>query len=498
MANQFLYVTLRKILNYMLEILRRVFGIFKIKREERWLSLLMFLYVTILNGLVIWKYYDRFSVVSENYRRLFVKFFRISGFDPLTYSVVSNWATDYNIYRHPLLAFFMAIPNAINYGLMKLLGVNPVQFTVAAILIFCAFYSFIFIFRIFREIICLDRMDAALLSALNFSFAYVMISISVPDHFSISMFMLILTLYVAGRKMKSGRPFTKWQTILFFFLTAGISLNNGVKTFLANLFVNGRKFWKPSNLVFAVIVPSAIIWGTAKLEWYNFEYPNFHARQMKKLKKASRDSTKVIKMFNDTATATDSAVRKAQLAEIFHKKAEAKKKREAKKVWKKHTGKPFANGEFSQWTDKTTNRVESIVENLFGESLILHKEHLLQDVLKKRPVIVKYGNHVNYIVESIIVLMFICGIWCGRRSRFMWLAMAFWGFDMFIHVVLGFGINEVYIMTAHWAFVIPIVMGHIASVVKDNVKFVFRISVAVVVVYLFVRNVSLYAGYLIG
>lgn len=58
-------------------------NIFKIRKEERWLALGVFLYTLMLNVLVIIKYYDRFSKLSKNYRSLFVKTFHISGYDPL-------------------------------------------------------------------------------------------------------------------------------------------------------------------------------------------------------------------------------------------------------------------------------------------------------------------------------------------------------------------------------------------------------------------------------
>ena len=48
--------------------------------------------------------------------------------------------------------------------------------------------------------------------------------------------------------------------------------------------------------------------------------------------------------------------------------------------------------------------------------------------------------HVSY---THLVLLFIGGIWCGRRSRFLWMALGGFAFDMFLHMGLGFGINEV-------------------------------------------------------
>ena len=114
-----------------------------------------------------------------------------------------------------------------------------------------------------------------------------------------------------------------------------------------------------------------------------------------------------------------------------------------------------------RWTDVTTPRWPSLVENVFGESIQLHEDHLLGDTLRSRPVIVKYNYWINYIVEILIVVLFLAGIWKGRRQRFLWMALAGMALDFFLHVGLGFGLNEVYIMTAHWAFVIPIATGYL-------------------------------------
>ena len=122
-----------------------------------------------------------------------------------------------------------------------------------------------------------------------------------------------------------------------------------------------------------------------------------------------------------------------------------------------------------RWTDISTPRLESTVENLFGESIQLHQDHLLQDVLKdNRPVIVPYRWVANYVVEGIIALLFVLGIICGWRSRFLWTALAFFAFDVALHVGLGFGLNEVYIMSAHWLFVVPLAMGYLFKMVRGG------------------------------
>ena len=133
-------------------------------------------------------------------------------------------------------------------------------------------------------------------------------------------------------------------------------------------------------------------------------------------------------------------------------------------------GEPFAKGEFMRWTDKTTSRWDVGVECLFGEAIQLHKDHLLGDVLRNRPVIVKYRYAANYVVEGAIVLLFLLGIWAGRKSLLMWTAMSMFGMDMILHMGLGFGINEIYIMTVHYMFVVPVVIGFLFKRKNLNLK----------------------------
>ena len=46
--------------------MKRIFGIFKVKKEERWLALAMLIYAIVLNGLVVYKYFDRFSQIATD------------------------------------------------------------------------------------------------------------------------------------------------------------------------------------------------------------------------------------------------------------------------------------------------------------------------------------------------------------------------------------------------------------------------------------------------
>lgn len=477
--------------------MREVLDLFKIRREERIPALVALLVSMALNAICIYAYFGKFSKIYGNYKWLFVKNFHLSGYDPLTYNVVTDWEMRYNVYRHPLLAYFMYVPSMINQCLMEVTGLNLVQFVVAAILVISTVYSFIFLERIHREVVGLERKESLVMSSLNFSFAYVITASISPDHFIISMSALTLLLYICGRKMKYGHRLGKLQTILLFLLTAGISLNNGIKVFLGALFVNGRRFFKPVYLLSAVVIPAVMLWYFARWEYAYYVYPEWIAHKEMKVKFQKTMDENVYKAFRDTTTMTDSAQIEAGVRKILDKRKEERKHKKEQSAASRHTGKPIKRGEFWDWTDITTSRTETAVHNLFGESLLLHKDYLLLDVLLKRPVIVKYSFWLNYVVEGAVVLLFLLGIWFGRRSRFLWLSMSFFAFDMLLHMVIGFGINEIYIMSPHWSFVIPIVIAYVLRRASGTARSVLSVLLACLAAYMFIYNVSLLAGYLL-
>ena len=302
-----------------------------------------------------------------------------------------------------------------------------------------------------------------------------------------------------GVCIKKGRKLTIWQTILLFVFTAGVSLNNGLKTYLAALFTNGRKFFGIKYFLLGIILPAALMWGFARWEYRTFVWPKEMARHEAKIKKNKEATAKIYQQYRDTAQVKDSAKVEAAVKKIIKDKAHAKYVRDHKQIWNKNTGKPIAKGEFMNWTDKTTSRGETLVENFFGEGIMLHQQNLLGDVLRNRPVIVKYQSPVNYVIEACIVLLFVLGILAGRKSKFLWLTLTFFLMDTALHIGLGFGINEVYIMTAHYMYALPIAIAFLALKAKGkSIKWAFRGLMLAITLYLWISNGYLLVGYMLG
>jgi hypothetical protein len=66
--------------------------------------------------------------------------------------------------------------------------------------------------------------------------------------------------------------------------------------------------------------------------------------------------------------------------------------------------------------------------------------------------------------------------------------------DLFIHVILGFGINEVFIMTPHFMFVLPIATAYL---LRDIHSPWLRIGIALITLYLFIYNGYLLTDFLL-
>ena len=490
--------------------MKKIFDIFKIKKEERWLALGIFLALAILNGVVIARYAGTFTLVTDDYYKNFIRHFCVSGFDPLTYWVLSDWNAAYNVYRHPLLAFYMYIPYLINMGLMKLTGYNCALFIAVIIQMFCGFYATLFLQRIFREVLELDKAASSILTLLFFSFGYVMVTCIVPDHFVISMLLLILALYVSGRRIKHNHPLKIWQTVVYFVLTAGTSLNNGLKIFFSALFVNRKCFFRPKYLLLAVILPAALLWGFCRWEYRTFVWPVEMARKEMKAKKtaekkARQERMAQLKQIKDSLT-KDSIQRGLKIItpeEIAQKakndsiqKAKQLARNEARKKRGPKQGAPIMKGEFMNWTDATSSRTLSIVENLMGESIQLHQDYVLQDELRHRPMFVNYRYAFNYIVEALIIILFLAGIWAGRKSRYLWLVMSYFGLDMLLHIGLGFGLNEVYIMTGHWIYALPIAIGFLLKETRhQRYSLCLKSLLLTIGLFLLIYNGILIIGY---
>ena len=437
-------------------------NIFKIKKEERISSLIALAVFIVLNGLFFYKYGNLFLRAHHvSFWQLFAKTYHVSGFDAWSYIFMSNGKLYFEIPRHPLFAVILYPFYLINKELISAGNTNYAMIFMAILLIASAYYSFIFVYRIFRNIIGMNRFDSNLLSAMLYSFGMVMVSMLVPDHFCWSLFLLTMTLYVAGMAMKERRKLSSWTIGILGFLTGGVTLSNIAKTYLAAWFVNGKKVFTWKNMI-AMIVPAILLIGIAYVIQTEIREPQFAVDKSIEVKSYAKDSLQQRK---------DS---------IHHAWVLA------------HTGTPMKEEGFWKWTDMSTSRSDAFIHNMMGESIQLHDSYLLDDMCVNRPTVVKYNYAFNYVIEGIIVLIFILGILAGIRHKFFLLTLSWLGFDIVVHFVMGFGLSEMYIMACHWIFIIPIAIAYLMKSLTPSKQKILRGITLLLTLYLWAWN-----GYLV-
>ena len=437
-----------------------IFDIFKVKKEERWLAFAMLAVFVTFNAMVIASHYHLYTMDAHGgFWSIFTKNFRMSGYDCWSWITVSGGRIHFVTSRHPLYLTFLYPLYLLNDWLIQNVGYNFAVYFMAVIIVFSAFYAVLFMYRVFREVLELRRKDARLLTLLLFSFGHVLIPTMVPDHFVVSLMLLSLTLYITGKKMKEGQLLTAWQSLVLTFFTAGMATSNGAKTLLAGLFTNGKKVFTVKFISIGVVLPLLLLLGIQQSQYYLLEVPQQAVVRHIESETLKKNPQKVL---------------------------EHKKQRDE---WQRtHLGQPVGDGVITKLMDVSTPRVPTIVENFFGESIQLHQRSLLMDVSWERPIFVEYNWSVNYIIEAFIVLLFIVGIVFSYKQRFFKMLLAWFACDLTLHLILGFAVTEVYIMTSGWAFIIPISYGYLLKRLSMKWLKMMRVALIMLTIYLWIYN----------
>lgn len=444
-------------------------------RETLLIALLGLTIFALLNYLMVQWHEEPWTNPKMGYWSVFRKYFCLSGFDAHTYVTVSKWRPLYELYRHPMLALYMWPLSWINTQLNSIFHINCAIYTVAVAWTIISTATWTLLYKLMRQTVGLPAGSALLMCLFHYSFAYVMLAAIAPDHMILTQFLLILTLFLATRHT-DGMPL--WQALLLCFVSAGVSLTNGIKTWLIDI-----ASWTRDNITIKHItlrsllylIPASTLAAMFILQTATTEKEEHQWQVTMRDNRIKKDSTYLARLRADS-------VRQA-----------------------KERSRQTTDNKLFQWTDNSVERMPLLIENIFGEGLILHKEHLLEDpnlTENPRPVIVRYNNHWPYIAEGTIVALLALGILCARRKRLMWMALLPFLFDMALHLGMRFAASDAYIMTAHWAFVIPISVGYLMKrTTEDDRRRFLPFLLAIIITLtalLWWHNLSLIAGKLLG
>lgn len=436
-----------------------------LRKDERLVAAVATVVFATLNALLVYNHWDSFTRGAHvGFWSVFYNNLNMSGYDVFSLIFISCMRLHWNSLRHPLFVALLLPLYWVNHLIMPATEFNAAPLLMATLLVVADVWGAVLMYRLLCLIVGVTHTDAAWLTALFYGFAHVMVATMVPDHFALSLPLLLLTLLIAGRCLKDGKPMKLWLSALLFFLSAGITLTNGVKVALAAWFAGGKKVFAWRSIA-AFAVPTLLLGAI-----YLWQQEAIIAPQERGIKRIE-----------------------AAVAKKDPKRIEKLKTHDA--FVRKQNGEAITKDiPLLEWSDVTTDRLRSVIDNLFGESLQLHRDYLFEDVQQTRPVFVAYRSAANYVVECLVALLLVVGAWMARREKFFWLVASWFAFDMLMHIGFGFGINEVYIMTAHWAFIIPIAAAYMLKRSKGMLP---RLFVASLAVWLWLYNGTLIVNYLI-
>ena len=395
----------------------------------------------------------------------------LSGFDTYTYIVVTSFHPVYVLSRHPILAMMLWPFYELNNALKEVFHINCAIYVVAVLWTVLASCSWILMYRIQRKIIELSWQISLLLTLFFFSFSHVMIVLFFPDHMGISLPLLLLTIYLAGKALKQNKRFALWHSLPLVFFATGVTTTNLVKVGIADLFTQWGKIpFKKMILHFMLyLIPLAVLYAA-----YSYQMETSQKQEEQRIVKIEKAKMKKDKKY-------------------------AEKYKAGKQEYKERREQQILDIPIVTDTEYHIDRLPSLVENVFGEGLILHDTYTLKDANRgnHRPVLVTYSHWWYYAIEGLIVALFLMGIWIGRREKFLWMVLSMFLFDMLLHVGLNFASADVYIMTAHWAFVIPIAIGYLIKK-RNRLSYMTVLFVFGLTTFLWWHNLSLIANYILG
>lgn len=442
-------------------------------KESLLVLLLGFVVFAALNIMMLHYHYGPWTNPRVGFWTAFWNRFEVSGFDPYTYIVISKWRPVYILSRHPLLALMMYPLSGLNQWLKEATGINCAIFIVAVVWTALSCWSWMLTYRINRRILEMRWQESLLLTFFFFSFSHILIITFVEDHMALTLPLILLAVYWGGLAIKEGRTMSLWHSLPLLFVATGVTTTNCVKVGCADLLTRwGKQSFGKLVLHFALyLIPLGILLG---LYFYQQETTQEREKQ------------------NVENTVTKRAEKDSLFAEKWKREVEANERIKQNQLVKLS---------IATNTDYKIDRLPSLVENIFGEGLVLHDEYTLKDANKNhRPVLVRYSHWWYYAIEALTVLLFVAGIWCGRKERLMWMLMLMFGFDMLLHVGLNFASADVYIMTAHWAFVIPVAVAFLLKKTTENprINTVVCSMLLFLTLFMWVHNLKLIIPYILG
>jgi hypothetical protein len=106
-----------------------------------------------------------------------------------------------------------------------------------------------------------------------------------------------------------------------------------------------------------------------------------------------------------------------------------------------------------------------IISEMFFEPVLFHQSHSFWGKCHE---IFAYNTIFPVIVNLILYAVIICAVLVNIRKKAVLLLLSFFGADVLIHLICGFGIDTLQVYSLHWLFIFPLLIGWLYKEINNS------------------------------
>lgn len=244
---------MRKIIKQIKDGFKPIFDVIIPKnREEKWL-LGVFFFVYLCFGFLFWfKYGDTFpstDLLDYDVEGYSVFFSKIQRLTPLSGSD-----------RHPLLAVIISPLIILGYVINLFFKGLALQFLLGIVFFnVIAALSITIVYKYCVNLIKISKIQSLIICLLFAFFAHVLLLSFIPESFPLSMLGLLLLAYLTTDSLLNHKKIPIITNVILFAYVAGVTVTNGLKCVIAQLFQNGDFKYKLKSILVSGLTTATLI-----------------------------------------------------------------------------------------------------------------------------------------------------------------------------------------------------------------------------------------------
>ena len=338
------------------------------------------------------------------------------------YSVIQSLFPFYGGVRHPLLMPILYPLIILGYAIRLLSG------ELALHILFIMFFfnmiaasSITTIYKYCVNLIRISKTQTLILCVFFALFAHILLLSFIPETFQLSMLGLLIVVYLTTDSLLNNKKIPLITNIILFVYVSGITLSNGAKCVIAQLFQKDNFKNKRKTILLSGLITSVLIFFSFLLSY---------------------------------------------IASLIY---------------------------FGEWRLQGGTLIYlfsgqvNLISEMFFEPIIFHLSSLWGYTANA---IFTYNTIFPTIVNLVLYAVIICAALVNIKKKAVLLLLLFFGIDVLIHIICGFGIADPYIYCLHWLFIFPLLIGWLYKEISNSkVKMGLTIVLLFLIISLALNNI---------